>query len=80
MAGADTSTTDNDLADYREERDEAREAWSANYDAALDDFTFGRLHEHWPEKIRRQREEDGRPCLTIPLLPPILRQVVNDAR
>jgi len=80
MSGSDTAREDEELADYKEEFTEAREVWSLNYDEALDDFKFGRKHEHWPEAIRREREREGKPCLTIPLLPPILRQVENDAR
>ena len=46
----------------------------------LDDQRFVMLDEHWPEEIRRQREREKRPCLTIPRLKPFVRQVVNDAR
>jgi hypothetical protein len=66
---------------------EAREAFerAADFEAenrreALDDLRFARLGEQWPEKIRRERELDGRPCLTINRLPAFIRQVVNDAR
>lgn len=45
-----------------------------------DDVRFARLGEQWPETIRRQRETEGRPCLTINKLPAFIRQVVNDAR
>lgn len=66
---------------------EAREAFeliaereSENRKEALDDLRFARLAEQWPEKVRRQREREGRPCLTINRLPSFIRQVVNDAR
>lgn len=66
---------------------EAREAFelSADHEAdnrreALDDLRFARLGEQWPEQVRRDRELDGRPCLTINRLPAFIRQVVNDAR
>jgi hypothetical protein len=66
---------------------EAREAFerAADFEAenrreALDDLRFARLGEQWPEKVRRERELDGRPCLTINRLPAFIRQVVNDAR
>jgi hypothetical protein len=66
---------------------EAREAFqlAADYEAdnrrdALDDLRFARLGEQWPERVRRERELDGRPCLTINRLPAFIRQVVNDAR
>lgn len=47
---------------------------------ALDDLRFVMLDEQWPEEIRRARERDGRPCLTINRLKPFIKQVVNDAR
>lgn len=47
---------------------------------ALDDIRFARLGEQWPMEVRRQRELDARPCLTINRLPAFIRQVVNDAR
>ena len=36
--------------------------------------------EQWPDAIVRQRQLEGRPCLTINRLPAFIRQVVNDAR
>lgn len=48
--------------------------------AAVEDIKFGRLAEQWPEKIMAIREQEGRPCLTIPKLAAFVRQVVNDAR
>jgi hypothetical protein len=66
---------------------EAREVFQAAADAeaenrrdALDDLRFARLGEQWPDKVRRDRELEGRPTLTINRLPAFIRQVVNDAR
>jgi len=36
--------------------------------------------DQWPDKIRKQRDEDGRPCLTINRLPGFTRQVCNELR
>ena len=47
---------------------------------ALEDLKFARLGEQWPEQIRKQREIDGRPVLTINKMPSFIRQVVNDSR
>lgn len=58
----------------------AEEAESENRIAGRDDIIFARQGVQWPENIRKQREEDGRPCLTINKLPTFVRQVVNDAR
>lgn len=56
--------------DYESEN---REHWIA-------DVKFARLNEQWPEEVRKQRELEGRPCLTINKLAPVIRQVTNDAR
>ena len=55
---------------------------SDNRVAALDDLRFARLggEWQWPNKVRRQREAEGRPCLTINKMPSFIRQVVNDSR
>ncbi len=45
----------------------------------LDDLEFLKGNQ-WPEKQRRQRESEGRPCLTINKLPTFLQQVTNDQR
>lgn len=45
-----------------------------------EDLRFVRNLEQWPEDMKRQREADGRPCLTIDKLNAFVRQVVNDAR
>ena len=45
-----------------------------------EDMRFARLGEKWPEAVKRQRDLDGRPCLTINKLPAFIRQVTNDAR
>lgn len=51
-----------------------------NRKAYEEDVSFSRHEEQWPADIRRQREADGRPCLTISKLNAFSRQVVNDAR
>lgn len=58
----------------------ASEAESKNRAAWVDDMRFARLGEQWPSSVKRQRELDGRPCLTINRLPSFIRQVTNDAR
>ncbi|MFK3738960.1 portal protein [Massilia sp. TN1-12] len=60
--------------------DIAIERDNENRERYSDDVRFARLSEQWPEKVRQQREKDGRPCLTINKLPAFIRQVVNDAR
>jgi hypothetical protein len=58
----------------------AADSEAENRREALDDLKFARLGEQWPDAIRRERDLDGRPCLTINRLPAFIRQVVNDAR
>ena len=58
----------------------AAERESDNRNRYSDDVKFARLSEQWPESVRKQRETDGRPCLTINKMPAFIRQVVNDAR
>lgn len=53
---------------------------SENRREAEDDIRFSRLGEQWPDKVRKQREQEGRPVLTVNKLPAFRRQVVNDAR
>ena len=58
--------------------------FSADYEAELranmlEDKKFLCV-EQWPEGIRRQREAEGRPCLTIDHLTPQVKQVTNHQR
>jgi hypothetical protein len=68
------------LADAKKAFTRAEEAESKNRENWVDDVRFARLGEQWPEAVRKQREQDGRPCLTINRLPAFIRQVTNDAR
>jgi hypothetical protein len=74
------ASEDETLKKEIEEFEEAYEAESENRNVALDDLKFARLSEQWPEQIRKQREIDGRPILTINKMPAFIRQVVNDSR
>jgi len=68
------------ITDAKEVFKQAEEAESENRDLWLDDFRFARLGEQWPAEVKKQRERDGRPCLTVNRLPSFIRQVTNDAR
>ena len=74
------ASEDDTLKKEIEEFEEAYEAESENRNVALDDLKFARLSEQWPEQIRKRREVDGRPILTINKMPAFIRQVVNDSR
>jgi hypothetical protein len=68
------------LHEAREAYQLAQEVEQQNREAYKDDVRFARLGEQWDESVRKQREDDQRPCLTINKLPAFIRQVVNDAR
>jgi hypothetical protein len=68
------------LEDAKELFERAAEVEADNRKAGLEDKRFARLGEQWDDSVKRQREIDGRPCLTINKLPAYIRQVVNDSR
>ena len=68
------------LSEAKEAFKLADEAEQENREHWLDDMKFARLGHQWPDKIKSQRELEGRPCLTINKLPSFIRQVTNDAR
>lgn len=72
--------SDDFLTTVREKYERAVERENDNRTRALDDIKFARLGEQWPEKIRKEREDDTRPCLVLNLQPSFIRQVVNTAR
>ncbi len=53
--------------------------WSENYDLSDGDRSFA-SGDQWPEQVRQEREDDGRPLLTINRLQQFIRRVVNDMR
>ncbi|MCP4307911.1 MAG: hypothetical protein GY788_24185, partial [bacterium] len=68
------------LAEAKEAFDLAVDVENENRERAEDDLRFSRMGEQWPADIKQQREDEGRPCLTIPRLQAFIRQVVNDSR
>jgi len=60
---------------YRLAEEGARES----LELAADDLRFA-SGDQWPAEVKRQREAEGRPCLTINLLPKYIRQITGDAR
>ena len=55
------------------------EADSDNRKQALEDLKF-KAGDQWPAGIKKQREDDKRPCLTINKIPALTHQVTNDLR
>jgi hypothetical protein len=72
--------TEDIVKDAKEAFADMEDHWADNHREALDDIEFSRMGKQWPEGIRKQRELEGRPCLTINKMPSFIRQVVNDAR
>ncbi len=58
----------------------AHDQWAENRQWYSEDTLFAQMGEQWPEKYRREREAEGRPCLTINRVTAFGRQIVNDAR
>jgi hypothetical protein len=77
---AETSDKDDLLSQGKRAFQRCQDAESENRLTALSDIRFSQLGEQWPDAIRKQREMEGRPCLTINKLKAFIRQVVNDAR
>ena len=75
-----SSEDDDLLAEAKEAFGRAQDAENDNRKTSLDDVNFARKGDQWDEKVRKQRENDHRPCLTINKMPAFIRQVVNDAR
>lgn len=71
---------DDILKEAIEEHGWCQDHWRDNHANYEEDIRFARLEEQWPDEIKRQRELEGRPCLTVNKLGPVIRQVVNDAR
>ena len=67
------------LQELRERAAHALEQWQHNFDAAQQDIEF-LAGAQWPENIRKQREDEGRPCLTLNKLPQYVDQVSGDQR
>lgn len=53
--------------------------WSEIHTEALEDDKFV-AGDQWPARIRREREDEGRPVLTYNLMPSFTRQIINKVR
>jgi hypothetical protein len=68
------------LKDALEAFEKSAEHDDHNRKAFEDDIDFSLLENQWPDQVRRDRELEGRPCLTVNKLAAMGRQIVNDAR
>lgn len=54
--------------------------WQDNWDQAESDLRFYEGSGQWDEKVKAEREQEGRPCLTNNVLPTFIDQVLGDLR
>ena len=77
---ADPKKSEGIIQEALERFEESQDGSDFNRNEYEEDIKFGRLGIQWPEKVKKQREEEGRPCLTVNKIPSFIRQVVNDSR
>ena len=68
------------IKDALERYGESKEVTSENRRWHREDTRFARDADQWPDRVRKQREQESRPVLTINKMPAFIRQVVNEAR
>ena len=70
------------IEEARQRYQYASEAWAPIFEKMADDLRFSDPTNlsQWPEKVRRERELDGRPCLTFDQIGQYVRQIINQAR
>jgi len=79
VSTSDRETDADRLREVRERFQVHASFWSRIHNEALDDDRFIAGFQ-WPDKTRRDREDDGRPVLTYNLLPSFCRQITNRIR
>lgn len=80
QAKGEVSAEDQDIINEAKKRLEISiGAEGDNHREAMDDLRVLK-GDQWPDRQRRQRESEGRPCLTVNKLPTFLQQVTNDQR
>ena len=77
--GRDESSDDAILKLAHKRYDIAVEATTKIHQSALEDIQFS-AGEQWPDNVKREREQDVRPCLTINRIPQFIRQITNDQK
>lgn len=82
QATTDKAGTKTILAQARKDWDAAEQRERHNIKLAYEDLEFLAGDElcQWPEKQRKEREDEGRPTLQINELPQFVRQVTGDIR
>lgn len=75
----ESDSKDDRLREMRERAEKALIAWKHNFDAAREDIAF-LAGNQWSERVRKEREDEGRPILTLNKLPQYVDQVLGDQR
>jgi hypothetical protein len=73
-------SSDDVVRDALERFEDSVEGSEHNREAYYEDFKFARLADQWPDAIKKQRVQEGRPVLVINKLPALIRAVVNESR
>ena len=70
------------LKEIRDRFKQAIDYWDPIFTRCIDDLKFTRNqdNEQWPSDIKSQREQDGRPCLTINKIASFADAVIGDIR
>lgn len=71
---------DDIIEDARERFSKSQSDSDGNRVNFRDDVHFARMGEQWPADVKKQRQLEGRPCLTVNKLPSFIRNVVNESR
>jgi Phage P22-like portal protein len=80
LEAEDLATSDEDVVREAKKRlPLAADAESPNRTEALTDLKFGN-GDQWPVDVQRDRDTDGRPCLTINITDAMVRRVCNALR
>jgi len=71
---------DDVIKEALEQFETSQDGSAFNREAYYDDIKFARMGLQWPDDIAEQRKQEGKPCLTINKLKPLIFSVVNEAR
>ncbi len=72
--------SDDFVKDALKKFEHSQEGSDHNRDDYYADTLFARMSEQWPEAIKKQRVQEGRPHLVINKLPSLIRSIVNESR
>jgi hypothetical protein len=71
---------DDIMKDALERFEESQEGSEWVREEYYEDTKFARMSDQWPDAIKKQRVQEGRPALVINKLPALIRAVVNESR